>query len=102
MRFDRIRIGNFALQEAAISTTTGGFDSCLSYYFLTGSSYPDFSRTMRLFRSSGILTGAQAGGEKDHVDYTKPGNPNIITIDIGRKEMPKPIYQRIKKMAGWE
>lgn len=40
-------------------------------------------------------------GKGDHVNFAKPGVPDIITIDVGRKEVPKPIISRIKETAGW-
>ena len=41
-------------------------------------------------------------GKGDHVNYKKPGNPNLITIDTGEKQVKKPIYEDIKVKAGWE
>ena len=41
-------------------------------------------------------------GKGDHVNYKKDGSPGLITIDTGEKEIKKPIYQAIKKKAGWE
>lgn len=41
-------------------------------------------------------------GKGDHMNYSKPGNPNIITLDMGKKEISKPIYANIKKIAGWQ
>ncbi len=41
-------------------------------------------------------------GKGDHMNFFKPGNPDLITIDTGKKEVDKNIYRRIKKTAGWE
>ena len=41
-------------------------------------------------------------GKGDHVNYKKEGNPNLITIDMGQKEIPKRIYEDIKEKAGWK
>lgn len=41
-------------------------------------------------------------GKGDHVNFTKPGSPHLITIDAGEKEVKKPIYRRISELAGWE
>ena len=41
-------------------------------------------------------------GKGDHVNYSKPGNSNLITLDMGKKEVKKPIYRDIKEKAGWE
>lgn len=40
-------------------------------------------------------------GKGDHVNFSKPGSAVLITIDTGRKELPKPIYARVKEAAGW-
>ncbi len=41
-------------------------------------------------------------GKGDHVNYAKEGNPEIITLDMGEKEVKKPIYEKVKKQAGWK
>lgn len=41
-------------------------------------------------------------GKGDHVNFFKKGNPNLITIDTGEKEVDKNIYRKIKEYAGWE
>ena len=41
-------------------------------------------------------------GKGDHVNYTKEGSPELITLDMGEKEVKKPIYRKIKEQAGWE
>lgn len=40
-------------------------------------------------------------GKGDHVNFQKPDNPMIITIDTGKKEVDKNIYRAISKIAGW-
>jgi predicted RNA binding protein YcfA (HicA-like mRNA interferase family) len=40
-------------------------------------------------------------GKGDHVNYRRPGR-QVITIDAGSKEMPKGIYGKIAKLAGWK
>ncbi len=37
-----------------------------------------------------------------HVNFFKPGNPNLITIDMGRKEVGKRALKEIGKKSGWE
>ena len=41
------------------------------------------------------------GGKGDHRNYRKAGCP-VITVDTGRKEVPKGIYSKIAKLAGWK
>lgn len=41
-------------------------------------------------------------GKGDHVNFRKEGNPCLITIDTGNKEIAKPIYNKIAKQAGWK
>ena len=41
-------------------------------------------------------------GKGDHVNFFKPNNPNLITIDMGRKEVGKRALKEIGKKAGWE
>ncbi len=41
-------------------------------------------------------------GKGDHVNFRKDDEPCLITIDTGKKEMSKPIYNKIAKMAGWK
>lgn len=40
-------------------------------------------------------------GKGDHVNFSKPGEPLLITIDTGKKQVPKPVYDRIREVAGW-
>jgi len=40
-------------------------------------------------------------GKGDHVNFSKPGVVELITIDVGKKEVPKPIYNKIGEVAGW-
>lgn len=48
------------------------------------------------------LDGWQAcGGKGDHVNYSKPGVRQLITIDTGRREIGFGILRRIYKIAGW-
>ncbi|MFT3987478.1 type II toxin-antitoxin system HicA family toxin [Aestuariivirga sp.] len=42
------------------------------------------------------------GGKGDHVNYTKPGVRELITIDTGRREIGFGILRRIYKIAGWK
>jgi predicted RNA binding protein YcfA (HicA-like mRNA interferase family) len=42
------------------------------------------------------------GGKGDHVNYTKPGVPQLITIDTGRREIGFGILRRIYRIAGWK
>ncbi|SDQ98134.1 Predicted RNA binding protein YcfA, dsRBD-like fold, HicA-like mRNA interferase family [Rhizobiales bacterium GAS113] len=41
------------------------------------------------------------GGKGDHVNYNKAGVREVITLDMGRREIPMPILKRIYKIAGW-
>ena len=40
-------------------------------------------------------------GKGDHVNFSKPGVRFIITIDTGRKQVPKPVFDKVSEMAGW-
>ncbi|HIY82834.1 MAG TPA: type II toxin-antitoxin system HicA family toxin [Candidatus Rubneribacter avistercoris] len=41
-------------------------------------------------------------GKGDHVNFSKPERPALITIDMSKKELDKNAYRRISKLAGWE
>ncbi|MBQ3387465.1 MAG: type II toxin-antitoxin system HicA family toxin [Eggerthellaceae bacterium] len=41
-------------------------------------------------------------GKGDHMNLKKPGTPYMITIDMGKKEMAKGMYDKIAKQAGWK
>ena len=41
-------------------------------------------------------------GRGDHVNYSKDGVAGLITLDMGEKEVKRPIYEKIKKAAGWK
>lgn len=43
----------------------------------------------------------QRKGKGDHMNYSKPGVAQLITIDSGEKEVDKNIFKRICKIAGW-
>lgn len=32
-------------------------------------------------------------GKGDHINYTKPGNPYTITIDMGKREVPRGTFK---------
>lgn len=59
----------------------------------------DTPKVMARLRSEGWLW---RQGKGDHVNFYKPGCPDLITIDTGEKQVKKPIYNRIKKIAGWK
>jgi predicted RNA binding protein YcfA (HicA-like mRNA interferase family) len=40
-------------------------------------------------------------GKGDHVNYNKTGIREVITLDMGRREIPLPILKRVYKIAGW-
>ena len=58
----------------------------------------DTLKVMNRLRREGWL---MRPGKGDHVNFYKPGVVDLITIDTGKKEIPKPIYRRIKETAGW-
>jgi len=41
-------------------------------------------------------------GKGDHMNYRKPDGLCVITIDTGKKEIPKGTYSRIATLAGWK
>ncbi len=41
-------------------------------------------------------------GKGDHLNFQKDGKPFLITIDTGKKEIAKSIYNKIAKMAEWK
>lgn len=41
-------------------------------------------------------------GKGDHINFFKENEPCLITIDTGKKEIGKPIYNKISKLAGWK
>jgi len=48
------------------------------------------------------VTGGSAGaGRGDHVNYNKPGEPVVVTVDMGRKEIPIGTLRSIYRKAGW-
>lgn len=40
-------------------------------------------------------------GKGDHVNFSKSGVACLITIDAGKKEVPKPVFNWIRGVAGW-
>ena len=40
-------------------------------------------------------------GKGDHVNFSKPETRRIITIDTGKKQMPKPVFSKVAEAAGW-
>ena len=40
-------------------------------------------------------------GRGDHVNYNKPGQPVVITVDMGMKEIPIGTLRSIYRKAGW-
>jgi predicted RNA binding protein YcfA (HicA-like mRNA interferase family) len=37
----------------------------------------------------------------DHVNFNKPGQPVVITVDMGMKEVPIGTLRSIYRKAGW-
>lgn len=58
----------------------------------------DTKKVMARLRKEGWI---ERGGKGDHVNFFKPEKPYLITIDTGKKELAKPIYNKVAKMAGW-
>jgi predicted RNA binding protein YcfA (HicA-like mRNA interferase family) len=40
-------------------------------------------------------------GKGDHVNFTKPGNRFVVTVDTGVKEIPIGTLRSIYRLAGW-
>jgi predicted RNA binding protein YcfA (HicA-like mRNA interferase family) len=40
-------------------------------------------------------------GRGDHVNFNKPGQPLVITVDMGVKEIPIGTLRSIYRKAGW-
>ena len=40
-------------------------------------------------------------GKGDHVNYRKAGVREVITLDMGQREIPIGILRRIYRIAGW-
>ncbi len=59
----------------------------------------DTKKVVQQLRQEGWI---ERRGKGDHVNFRKDGNPLLITIDTGKKEISKPIYNKIAKMAGWK
>ena len=43
---------------------------------------------------------AQRPGKGDHVNFVKPGAP-IVTLDMGKREIPIGTLRMIYRAAGW-
>ncbi|MPZ58458.1 MAG: addiction module toxin, HicA family [Rhizobiales bacterium] len=43
----------------------------------------------------------ERGGKGDHVNFKKPGNPSLITLDVGVRELPIGTLHSIYRKAGW-
>ena len=41
-------------------------------------------------------------GKGDHVNLSKEGCQELITIDAGQKVVKRGIYENIKRKAGWK
>ncbi|WP_080803313.1 type II toxin-antitoxin system HicA family toxin [Arabiibacter massiliensis] len=64
---------------------------------------PKESRDTRKVASRLVQEGwVKRRGKGDHANFSKPGNPRLITLDMGEKEVDKNIYRAIKSIAGWE
>ena len=44
---------------------------------------------------------AQRPGKGDHVNFVKPGAP-IVTLDMGKREIPIGTLRMIYRAAGWK
>ena len=45
---------------------------------------------------------AERSGKGDHKNFKKPGNPNLITLDMGVREMPIGTLRSIYRKTGWD
>ena len=43
----------------------------------------------------------QRGGKGDHINFSKPGVREIITVDTGLREVSFGILRKIYRIAGW-
>jgi predicted RNA binding protein YcfA (HicA-like mRNA interferase family) len=41
-------------------------------------------------------------GKGDHVNYRRADSRATITMDTGKKEIPKGTYSKIARLAGWK
>ena len=41
-------------------------------------------------------------GPGDHVQFTHPGRPGRVTVDMGARQFPIGTLRSIFRMAGWE
>jgi predicted RNA binding protein YcfA (HicA-like mRNA interferase family) len=41
-------------------------------------------------------------GRGDHVNYNKPGQASVITVDLGMKEIPIGTLRSMYRRAGWQ
>jgi predicted RNA binding protein YcfA (HicA-like mRNA interferase family) len=44
----------------------------------------------------------ERAGKGDHRNFTKPGHPMVITVDLGVREIPIGTLRSIYRKAGWE
>jgi predicted RNA binding protein YcfA (HicA-like mRNA interferase family) len=58
----------------------------------------DTREVIRRLREEGWI---ERQGKGDHLNFRKEGSPRLITIDTGKKEIAKPIYGKVAKIAGW-
>lgn len=56
------------------------------------------SDVMRRLEADGWV---RRSGKGDHVNFSKPGVREIVTIDTGRREVAFGILRRIYRIAGW-
>lgn len=41
-------------------------------------------------------------GKGDHVNFKKPGEPRMVTVDAGAREIPVGTLRNIFRAAGWK
>lgn len=59
----------------------------------------DTKNVIKLLKKEGWIA---RQGKGDHINFSKPGVNELITVDTGKKEISKPIYNKISKQAGWK
>lgn len=41
-------------------------------------------------------------GPGDHIQFKRPGQPSLVSLDMGAKEIPTGTLRSIYRQAGWD
>ena len=60
----------------------------------------DLTEVLKELRSDPKII--ERAGKGDHRNFKVEGEPRLITIDTGRKQINDSAYKKIREIAGWD